>query len=80
VARQSGIAVGLKSIAAHILSKRTPLGHPVPNIRMPGLGRKFAAGISIEEGGASCGREGPRPHDAPVRHEHQMNPKSGIHF
>ncbi|MBO1906696.1 hypothetical protein J4G37_17520 [Microvirga sp. 3-52] len=44
MARQSGIAVGLKSIAAHILSKLTPLGHPVPNIRRPGLRRKFAAG------------------------------------
>jgi hypothetical protein len=31
-----------------------------------------APGISVEEGGASCGREGPRPHDAPVGNEHQI--------
>ena len=43
VARQIGIAVGLKSIAALILSKRTPLAASVPHIQKPVLRRKFAA-------------------------------------
>jgi hypothetical protein len=43
VARQIGIAVGLKSIAVVILSKRTPHAAPVMDIQKPALRRKFAA-------------------------------------
>ena len=43
VARQIGIAVGLKSIVALILSKRTLQSASVADIQKPLLRRKFAA-------------------------------------